>query len=148
MELDKLTKLKGIKNKAKRVGRGIGSGKGGHTSGRGNKGQKAREGNKPALGFEGGQVPLYKRLPHIGGFRNPVSKKFTSVPLSKLNSFADGTEVSPIELLKSGSVKKIARHGVKILAVGELKKKLTLIGFIYSEKARTLVQKSGSKIHE
>jgi large subunit ribosomal protein L15 len=79
MNLSNLTRHDGIKRKGKRLGRGIGSGKGGHTVGRGTKGQKARRGSKFTVGFEGGQVPLYKRLPQLGGFKNSRSKQIGTV---------------------------------------------------------------------
>lgn len=147
MELNEIMKLDGNKRSKKRVGRGIGSGKGGHYSGRGQKGQKAREGHKFSVGYEGGQTPLYKSLPQIGGFRNFNAIVFTTLSLDKLNKFEDTTEVTPEALIKAHIVKNISKHGVKILAVGKLTKKLTLTGFIFSEKAKELVEKSGSTIN-
>jgi large subunit ribosomal protein L15 len=146
MDLSNLLKLQGNSHKKKRVGRGIGSGKGGHTSGRGQKGQKAREGHKFSIGYEGGQTPLYKRLPQIGGFRSPTSKFITAIRLSALNSFEDGAKVTPEALVEAGVAKRISKYGVKLLASGELTKKLTLKGFKYSEQAKKLIEKSGSKI--
>jgi large subunit ribosomal protein L15 len=144
--LNTLTKIKGNKSKGKIVGRGIGSGKGGHTSGRGQKGQKSRVGFNVPAGFEGGQVPLYKKLPHIGGFRNPRKKAIASVRLSQLNKCENGEIVDPLTLLRKGIINKVPKFGVKILASGELKKKLELKDFLFSEKAKELVEKSGSKI--
>ena len=146
MELSNLTKDK-LNKDSKRIGRGRGSGKGGHTVGRGTKGQKARRGHKFNIGFEGGQSPLYKRLPQIGGFRNPTSKDVLIINLNSLNSFKDETNVAPELLLKEGIIETIPSGGVKILSDGELKKKLVIKGFKFSIKAKEKIEKSGSKIN-
>jgi len=146
MNLHNLTKIKGNKRKSKIVGRGIGSGKGGHTSGRGQKGQKSRVGFNVPSGFEGGQVPLFKRLPQIGGFRNPRRKAIASVRLAQFNKFEQGAVVDPVALIKMGIIKRVPKFGVKILGSGELKKKLEFKDFLYTAKAKQLVEKSGSKI--
>lgn len=146
MELHTLEKHKLDRNK-KRVGRGRGSGKGGHTVGKGQKGQKSRKGAKPNLGFEGGQSPLYKKLPQIGGFRNPTAKEVYIVKLDVFNSFKDGDEVSPIDLVRNGTLKNIPLGGVKILSDGELTKKVVLSGFKYSVKAKEKIESSGAKIN-
>src|SRR4030042_3060268 len=141
MYLHGLSKAKGNRKRAKRIGRGIGSGKGGHTVGRGAKGQKAR--NKVSAGFEGGQTPLYKRLPQLGGFRNPTSKDIVGVALFKLDKFRSGTKITPQKLVESNILKKVPRHGVKILANGDFSKALTFNGpahgrqgFLFSKVAR------------
>lgn len=139
MKLERLSKTK-FERETKRVGRGAGSGKGFHTTGRGNKGQKARY--KVNVGFEGGQVPLYKRLPQMGGFKSKTGKKIKAVPLSVFNSFTDGQEVTPQLLVENGLIKKIARHGVKILATGKLEKKVVLKGFLVSEAAAKSIKKA------
>ncbi len=146
MELSTLTKYKTDK-KAKRVGRGRGSGKGGHTVGKGTKGQKARRGTKFGLGFEGGQSPLYKRLPQIGGFKTHTFKKVSIVNLDKFNSFKDESTVTPDVLLEKGIINEIPAGGVKILSGGDLKKKLVLKDFLFSIKAKEKIEKSGSKIN-
>ncbi len=148
MNLSNTMKIKGIKRNSKRVGRGIGSGKGGHTVGKGTKGQKARKGHKFTLGFEGGQVPLYKRLPQLGGFRSFSAKDIAIVNLDTLNVFEEGTEVNINLLLKKGILHKTPKDGVKILGRGNLEKKLTLKGFLFSENAREKAEKSGAKINE
>jgi len=145
MELNNLGKYK-LKNKKKRLGRGIGSGKGGHTFCKGTKGQKARKGAKPRLGFEGGQTPLYKRLPQIGGFRNFAPKSVYIISLDRLNSFDDGTEVTPELLVEKGIVDLVPSDGVKILSGGEINKKLIIKGFKCSKRAKEKIEKSGSKI--
>lgn len=145
MDLSNLKKRKGINRKKKRIGRGYGSGKGGHTVGRGAKGQKAR--NTVRLGFEGGQTPLYKRLPKIGGFKSrKVSQAIIKV--KDLNNFRKGSTVTPRDLVEKGLLEKVPSKGVKILAEGKLEKELTISGFDYSEAAKKLIEKSGSKIEK
>ena len=144
MELHNLIKLKGKQRSAKRVGRGGGSGKGWHTTGRGQKGQKARVGHSIPVGFEGGQVPLYKRLPMLGGFHNHRTKRVIGVALEKLNVFKEGATVTPKDLADKKIIKHVPREGVKILANGELKKKLTLKGFLFSKSAREKLEKAGA----
>jgi len=146
MNLSNLEKIKGNKRKAKRLGRGYGSAVGGHTVGRGTKGQKAR--GKPWAGFEGGQIPLYKRLPQIGGFRNPTSKNVRGINLTKLNVFKTGNTISPADFVRVGILKNTNKLIVKILGGGDLTVKLKLKGFIYSESAREKIKKSGSTIIE
>ncbi len=142
MKLDKLVKT--TTNGVKRRGRGYGSGKGGHTIGRGAKGQKAR--NNISVGFEGGQIPLYKKLPKLSGFKNPTKKEIGSISLTKLNVFKEDSEVTPETLVERGIIKKLPKYGVKILANGELEKKLTLKGFMASKAAIEKIEKSGSKL--
>jgi large subunit ribosomal protein L15 len=147
MNLSNLVKLKGTEKSKKRLGRGIGSGKGGHTVGRGTKGQKARKGNKkPWLGFEGGQVPLYKRMPRINKFKKGKVFKPIAISLSIFNKFEDKTKVTPELLMKQGIIAVPTKAGVKIIGGGKLDKKLALIGFSYSESAKKAVDKSGSTI--
>jgi large subunit ribosomal protein L15 len=143
MKLNNLPKHK-QNNKKKKLGRGYGSGKGGHTVGRGTKGQKAR--SKVNVGFEGGQIPLYKRLPQIGGFRNPTKKEIVSVSLSKFNKFRAGSTVTPKDLVEKGIIDKLPKHGVKILGNGELGKELKLKGFKVSAAAKKKIEESGSKL--
>ncbi len=146
MDLSKLEEQKGKKKKAKRVGRGGGSGKGMHTVGRGQKGQLSRSGGKPPFGFEGGQVPLYKKLPQIGGFRNPRSRRIVAVGLEIFNTFRKGSTIVPEDLVEKGIIKVVPKHGVKILANGELKKELKFKGFLMSLEAERKIKKSGSEI--
>lgn len=150
MELHKLIKSKSSFKSKKRVGRGGGSGKGWHTVGKGQKGQKARSGNStiPA-GFEGGQVPLYKRLPHIGGFKNSRAKRIVTISLAALNVFDNGREVSVKDLFASKVLKRTVknlRSAVKILGDGEISKKLVLKGFLFSDSAKEKLEKAGAKI--
>lgn len=145
-----LSRLKSIKTKRpkKRLGRGIGSGKGGHTVGRGTKGQKARSGARIPFGFEGGQVPLYKRLPQIGGFKSHTKKQIVPVALGKFNVFSAGTNVKPWMLVKEGIVKKVPEGGLKILAKGRLKKEINFKGFLVSKNAIEEIKKAGGKVLE
>ncbi len=145
MDLSNLKTIK-TKRKSKRIGRGIGSGKGGHTVGRGTKGQKSRKGKKIFVGFEGGQVPLYKRLPQLGGFKS--YKNVASLRISQLNKFDEGIEVTPELLIRERMIKNKKFNSVKIVGGGDLKKKLILKGFTYSKGAYELAKKSGSTIND
>ena len=147
MELNNIIKILGNKGKSKRRGRGIGSTKGGHTTGAGHKGQKSRSGNKHLQGFEGGQVPLYKRMPQMGGFKNPSTKDILSIGLSTLNAFKDGSKVTPKDLATKNIFKKVSgKTLVKILGNGNLEKKLTLKGFLYSKSAKEALEKAGCEL--
>ncbi len=142
MKLHELTYTKGARKSAKRLGRGIGSGTG-KTAGKGEKGQKARSGGGTRLGFEGGQMPLYRRIPKRG-FTNMNTVKYAVVNLEELNVFADGSVVTPTLLVEKGIVKK-ELGGVKILAHGELNKKLTVKAHKFSQKASEAIVKLGGK---
>jgi len=146
MVLSNLNKLNDRK-KSKRVGRGIGSGKGGHTVGKGQKGQKSRQGVKPRVGFEGGQSPLYKKLPKLGGFKNPASKKYVSINLDVLNKFKDGEEVTVAKLVEKKVIKSVPAGGVKILSNGEIKKKVVIKDLKYSQKAKEKIESFGATIN-
>lgn len=147
MDLHNIIKLFGNKSKSKRIGRGIGSGKGGHTVGKGHKGQKARSGNKHLAGFEGGQVPLYKRLPQMGGFKNPSKKNVLSISLNNLNVFRANSTVTPKDLVTKNVLKELPKKSfVKILGDGTLEKKLTLKGFLYSKTAKDALEKAGCEL--
>ncbi|MGI5891206.1 MAG: 50S ribosomal protein L15 [Bacillota bacterium] len=123
MKLNQLSPAPGSRKKTVRVGRGTGSGAG-KTSGRGHKGQNSRAGGGVRLGFEGGQMPLHRRLPKRG-FTNIFGKEITEVSLEALNKFDNDTVITAEVLLTSGIIKNI-KDGVKILANGELTKKLTV----------------------
>ncbi len=145
MDLSNLSPAEGSRmNGNFRKGRGHGSGNG-KTAGKGHKGQKARSG-APRPGFEGGQMPLYRRLPKRG-FTDRNSKVITAINVSVLNRFEDGTEVTPELLLKSGAVSKIV-DGVKILGDGELTKKLTVKVNAVSAGARTKIEAAGGAVEE
>ena len=127
----------------KRLGRGIGSGLG-KTSGKGHKGQNSRSGGGVRPGFEGGQMPLYRRLPKRG-FTNIFATKYAIVNLEDLNRFDDNTEVTPELLIQSGIIKKL-EDGVKILGDGELSKKLTVKANKFSKTAAEKIEANGGKV--
>lgn len=132
--LSKLNKLSGAKSKKTRVGRGMGSGHGGHTSTRGLNGMKARTGGKVPWYFEGGQLPLFKRLPFLTGF-NSKRLKNVIVKSSTINKLGV-TEVTPKVLVKKGVLKKQTKANIKILFDEKLSDKITLKGLLYSKKVR------------
>lgn len=143
MNLSELRPAPGSKPKATRVGRGIGSGLG-KTSGRGHKGQKARSGGGVRPGFEGGQMPLHRRLPKRG-FTNIFKKEIVIVHLEDLNQFDEGTNVTPELLVEAGLIKSI-KDGVKILANGELNKALTVKVHGCSKAAAEKIAAAGGKV--
>jgi large subunit ribosomal protein L15 len=124
------------------VGRGPGSGLG-KTSGRGEKGQKSRSGYSRKVGFEGGQMPLHRRLPKRG-FHNRFRKEYTEVNVGRLDAFDAGTIVTPELLIKRGLIKKL-RDGVKVLAKGSLSKALTVRAHKFSAKAQETIAGAGGK---
>ncbi|AGN34581.1 50S ribosomal protein L15 [Bacillus paralicheniformis] len=140
MKLHELKPAEGSRKTRNRVGRGIGSGNG-KTAGKGHKGQNARSGGGVRPGFEGGQMPLFQRLPKRG-FTNINRKDFAVVNLDKLNSFAEGTEVTPELLLETGVISKL-KSGVKILGDGQLEKKLTVKANKFSASAKQAIEAAG-----
>ena len=142
MRLDELKPAEGSKFTSKRVGRGIGSGTG-KTSGKGHKGQNARSGGGVRPGFEGGQMPLYRRLPKRG-FTNIFSKQYVTINVSELERFDNGTEVTA-ELLKETGVVSKTLDGIKVLGRGELTKSLTVKVAKFSASASEKIEKAGGK---
>jgi large subunit ribosomal protein L15 len=142
MKLHELQPAPGSRKERNRVGRGIGSGNG-KTSGRGQKGQKARSGGGVRIGFEGGQTPLFRRLPKRG-FTNINRKEYAIVNLEALNRFEDGTEVTPELLLETGVISKL-KAGVKILGNGQIEKKLTVKAHKFSSTAKEAIEAAGGK---
>ncbi|GGG07198.1 50S ribosomal protein L15 [Paenibacillus abyssi] len=142
MKLHELSPAPGSKQEPKRKGRGIGSGNG-KTAGKGHKGQNARSGGGVRPGFEGGQNPLYRRLPKRG-FNNPFRKEYAVVNIEELNSFAAGSEVSPEVLMEKGIVKN-PLDGIKILGNGEIKVQLTVKANKFSQSAVEKIQAAGGK---
>ncbi|MFI3283508.1 MAG: 50S ribosomal protein L15 [Erysipelotrichaceae bacterium] len=140
MKLHEMQYNEGARRDRKRIGRGHGSGNG-KTAGKGHKGQNARSGGGVALGFEGGQTPLYKRIPKRG-FTNFTRKEFGIVNVESLNKFEDGTTVTIEMLLASGLVKK-ELDGVKVLGSGSLEKKLTVCANKFSKSAKEAIEKAG-----
>ena len=143
MGLNNLKPAKGAVRGRKRVGRGPGSGLG-KTSGRGEKGQKSRSGYKHKLGFEGGQMPLHRRVPKRGFTNHRFRKEYAEVNLGRLDAFDAGTIVTPELLMKRGVIKKL-RDGVKVLAKGSLTKALTVRAHKFSAKAQETIAGAGGK---
>ena len=140
--MEELKPAEGSKHRAKIVGRGIGSGTG-KTSGKGHKGQNARSGGGVRPGFEGGQMPLYRRLPKRG-FKNIFAKQYVSINVEELNKFDDGAEVTAEALMDKGIISK-ALDGVKILGRGEVTKKVNVKVAKYSASAKEKIEKAGGK---
>lgn len=142
MKIHELTPAPDSNKEVKRVGRGHGSGNG-KTAGKGHKGQNARSGGGVRIGFEGGQMPLARRIPKRG-FNNIFATKYAVVNVSDLNKFKDGTVVDTELLIASGLVKKV-NDGVKILGNGELTAKLTVKAAKFSQSAIEKIEKAGGK---
>jgi len=142
VKLSSLQPPRGSRHRKVRVGRGMGS-KLGKTAGKGNKGQKSRKGYSRRPGFEGGQMPLHRRIPKRG-FHNPFSREFAVVNVASLNSFAAGDTVTPESLLALGLVRRAAAS-VKILGEGELQHALTVRAHAFSKSAADKISKAGGK---
>lgn len=143
MTLHELSPADGARKKRHRVGRGLGSGNG-KTAGRGMKGQKSRSGGGVRTGFEGGQMPLYRRLPKRG-FKNVWAYKYAEVNVETLNRFDDGATVDPVILVEAGILKNVY-DGIRILGGGELKKRLTVRANGFSKTAQEKITAAGGKI--
>ena len=139
-QLHALSRSKGANQQKKRVGRGPGSGLG-VRAGRGQKGQKSRSGYSQRFGFEGGQMPLYRRLPKRG-FTNKFRKNYVVLNVRDLNRFEDGTEVTPGVLIESGIVKNM-KDGLRILGEGDLTKKLTVRAHHFTGSAKVKIEAAG-----
>ncbi len=144
MKLHQLDKNETAYKNRKRVGRGPGSGSG-KTSGRGEKGQNARSGGGVRPGFEGGQTPLYRRIPKRGFTNARFKKKYAIINLSQLEKFADKTTIN-LELLKEMGLVKKELAGLKVLGHGELTKKITVQTNKISQKAKEKIEKTGGKV--
>ncbi|MDD2573012.1 MAG: 50S ribosomal protein L15 [Bacillota bacterium] len=142
MKLHELKPAQGAKHKTKRVGRGMGSGHG-KTSGRGHKGQKARSGGGVRPGFEGGQMPLQRRIPKRG-FTNIFKKEYSVVNLERLNMFEEGSVITPELLAERGIVKKTGER-IKVLGDGELDKALIVKAHRFSKTAAERIEAAGGK---
>lgn len=143
MELHELSPAKGATHKKKRVGRGPGSGHG-KTACRGSKGQGSRSGTRMKIGFEGGQMPLQRRIPKRG-FRNIFRRVYAPVNVSQLNSFKAGSLVTPEELVRKGIIKRTV-DGVKILAQGELSTSLVVRAHKFSAEAAKKIEAAGGTV--
>ena len=141
-----LSPVPGSRHKRKRVGCGNGSGSGTYC-GRGVKGQKARSGSKVRPGFEGGQLPLIKRLPRKRGFTNIFRTQYTTINLGRLGAFEANSEVTPEKLLESGVIKTL-RYPVKVLAGGDISQPLTVKANRFSAAAKAKIEAAGGKAEE
>lgn len=140
MKLHELAPAAGSRKTRNRVGRGLGSGNG-KTSGRGMKGQNSRSGGGVRTGFEGGQMPIYRRLPKRG-FKNVWAKTYAEVNVETLNRFDDGTTVDPVVLVEEGVLKNV-RDGIRILGGGELKKNVTVVANGFTKSAVEKIKAAG-----
>ena len=147
MQLNKVKPAAGAKHAKKRVGRGIGCGLG-KTAGRGHKGQKARAGGFHKVGFEGGQMPLQRRLPKLPGFTSRNRIEYDTVNVRRIDAaFADGDEVTPDALRAKGLIRR-GNAPVKILGDGELSKKVTVAAHAFTATARSKVEAGGGTVRE
>ena len=146
MRQDKLSPVPGSRQGKKRIGRGNGSGHGTY-SGKGCKGQKSRSGNKMRPGFEGGQLPLIKRLPEKRGFVNIFRTEYSVVNINKLNIFEAGSEVTPERLVAAGVVKSL-QHPIKVLAEGEISHPLVVKANRFSTAAKAKIEAAGGRVEE
>ena len=142
MKLHELSPAEGSNKKGFRKGRGAGSGNG-KTAGKGHKGQNARSGGGVRPGFEGGQLPLYRKLPKRG-FHNKFGKQYTIINVDALNRFNDGDAVDSDVLLASGVISAV-NDGIKVLGEGELSKKLTVKAAVFSANAKEKIEAAGGK---
>ena len=142
MKLSELSLVAGSTHLSKRKGRGNGSGKG-KTAGRGQKGQLSRSGGGVRVGFEGGQMPLARRIPKRG-FNNIFAKPLTAINISTLNRFEDGDVITAEKLLATGVLSK-CEYGLKLLGNGEITKKLTVQATAFSESAKSKIEAAGGK---
>ena len=145
MELSRLSPVAGSTFVGKRKGRGTGSGNG-KTGGRGHKGQHARSGGKTRIGFEGGQMPLARRIPKRG-FNNIFAKPLTAINVAVLNRFEDGAVVDAAALIEKGILSNCP-YGLKVLSNGTLTKKLTVKAAKFSESAKAKIEAAGGKVEE
>lgn len=133
---------KGATHKRKRVGRGPGGGHG-KTATRGNKGQWSRSGTRSKRGFEGGQMPLHRRIPKRGFTNAPFAKEHTEINVSDLARFAAGSKVGPQEIVSSGLVRRIASYGLRVLGDGAIDRKLHVSAHYFTASAKEKIEKAG-----
>lgn len=146
MKINTIQPAVGSNTKGKRLGRGIGSGLG-KTSGKGHKGQWARSGGGVRIGFEGGQMPLYRRIPKTG-FTNVFKKEYTIVNISSLEKFDNDTKITAEFLLQNGVISKIKPYGIKILGNGTLTKKLEVTAAKFTNSAKEAILKAKGTVNE
>ncbi|MDD3631150.1 MAG: 50S ribosomal protein L15 [Atribacterota bacterium] len=143
MEINNLKPSSGSLKSKKRVGRGDSSGHG-NTAGRGTKGQRSRSGSKIGAYFEGGQMPLSRRVPKRG-FRSVFRKRYAIINVEQLNRFNDGETITPERLIEDGMIKKIM-NGLKILSKGEINKKINVKAHKFSKEAINKIESAGGKV--
>jgi len=146
MYLENITKRKNRKNKSKRLGRGYGSGVGGHTVGRGQKGQKSRSGHKSTVAFEGGNVPFFRRMPKYRGFNNPNKVRAQVISVRDIQENFKSKEVVSFDSLREKKMVRIKPDFIKILGNGELNKAVVIEGIQVSASAREKIEKAGGVI--
>ena len=144
MKLHELSPQEGSTTKGFRKGRGPGSGNG-KTAGKGHKGQNARSGGGVRPGFEGGQLPLYRKLPKRGFNNARFGKQYTIINVEILNKFNDGEVVDSAALLAMGIVSAVAKDGIKVLGEGEVTKKLTVVASVFTASAKEKIEAAGGK---
>jgi large subunit ribosomal protein L15 len=132
----------GSTHKTKRIGRGPGGGHG-KTAGRGEKGMWSRSGSHAKRGFEGGQMPLHRRVPKRGFSNEPFKKKFTTINVSDLMKFEKGSKIGPQELVAAGVVRRVKKHGVRVLGDGQIDRALHVTAHYFTESARDKITKAG-----
>ena len=135
----------GSTHKRKRIGRGPGGGHG-KTAGRGEKGMWSRSGSHTKRGFEGGQMPLHRRVPKRGFSNEPFKKKFATINVSDLVKFDNGSKIGPQELVAAGLVRKLTRHGVRVLGDGQIDRALHVSAQYFTESAREKITKAGGTV--
>ncbi len=145
MKIQDMKSPKGARRPKRRKGRGMGSGRG-KTGGRGSKGQRSRSGSKRTFGFEGGQMPLMRRIPKRG-FTPREKKEYSIINLEKLNIFKEGTHITP-SLLKDKRLIKTIKKPIKILGKGKLKKNFTVTAHAFSNSAKSAIKKTGGSIEK
>lgn len=143
MKLHELKPAEGAVKSRKRLGRGTATGQG-KTAGRGQKGQKSRSGGGVRVGFEGGQMPLARRLPKRG-FKNPFKKVYTEVNVELLNRFEEGAEITAESLKAAGAISKIEKDGIKILGQGNVEKAVTVKAAKFTASAKEKIENAGGK---
>ena len=146
MYLENISKRKNKTPKAKRIGRGYGSGTGGHTVGRGQKGQKSRSGHKSTIGFEGGNIPFFRRIPKYRGFKRTEKVEAQIVGLEDLEKNFKAKEIVTFDSLKEKGLVRAKPLDVKILGNGEIKKAVSIEGIKVSASAREKIEKAGGSI--
>ena len=135
----------GSTHKRKRIGRGPGSGRG-KTAARGSKGMWSRSGSSQKRGFEGGQMPLHRRMPKRGFTNAPFKKSFTTINVSELGKFEKGSKIGPRELIAAGVIRKLASHGLRVLGDGQIDRALHISAHYFTEGAREKITKAGGTV--